>query len=44
MRIALVLSLAALAAGCARQPEPEPVVFPEPAPVVTSEPVFTGKI
>ena len=42
MRIALVLSLAAFAAGCAR--EPEPVVFPEPAPVVTAEPVFTGKI
>ena len=41
MRIALVLSLAALAAACAR--EPEPVVFPEPAPI-TAEPVFTGKL
>lgn len=41
MRIALVLGLAALAAACAR--EPDPVVLPTPAPV-TAEPVFDGKL
>ena len=42
MRIVLGLSLAAFVAGCAREPEPAPVV--QPAPVVTSEPVYTGKL
>ena len=41
MRIVLVLSLAAFAAACAR--EPDPVILPEPAPI-TAEPVFTGKL
>ncbi len=43
MRIVLGLSLAAFVAGCAREPEPAPVVVTQPAPV-TAEPVFTGKL